>query len=93
MLLGDPSRRLMFGLALLVLTAAALLWIEWRVRRQGDSYLSHRTARGLAMSFAPIGVGIMISAPWGLLGVVVFGAVAFAVCGAGVLVMLSRGAA
>lgn len=93
MLLGDPSRRLMFGLALLVLTGAALLWIEWRVRRLGDAYMSHRTARALAGSFAPIGVGIMISAVWGLLGVVVFMAVAFIVCGGGVLVMLLRGTA
>ena len=93
LLLGDPSRRIMFGLALLVLTGAALLWIELRVRRLGDSYLSHWTARGLAMSFAPIGVGIMISAVWGGLGVVVFMAVAFIVCGGGVLVMLLHGRA
>ena len=91
MFLGDPSRRFIFGLALLVLTGAALLGIEWRVRRLRDSYMSHRTARALGMSFAPIGVAIMISAVWGVLGVVVFMAVAFTVCGGGVLVMLLRG--
>jgi hypothetical protein len=89
-LLGDPSRRLAFGLALLVLTGAALLWVEWRIRRFGDAYRSHRTPRALAMSFAPVGVGIMISAVWGVLGVVVFVAVAVTVCGGGVVVMLLR---
>jgi hypothetical protein len=45
------------------------------------------------MSFAPVGVGIMISAVWGGLGVVVFMAVAITAWGGGVLVMLLRGRA
>lgn len=91
MLLGDPSRRFLFGMTLLGLAGGTLLWIDWRVRRAGDSYLSHRGALAFGVSLAPVGVGILFSAAWGLFGVLVFLAAAVAVCGAAVVAMFLRG--
>jgi hypothetical protein len=47
MLLGDPIRRLAFGLTLLLL-AGALIWLRWHARRPGNSSLDHRARLGLA---------------------------------------------
>jgi hypothetical protein len=91
MLLGDPVRRLAFGLTLLLL-AGALIWLRWHARRPGDSYLDHRTALAVTLSLAPVGLGVVFSAFWGLLGAVVFLVTAMAVCGVGVVVMFVRGA-
>ena len=91
LLLGDPARRMAFGLVLLVASAALLAWVEGRVRRRGETYLDHREALALGAAVAPIGAVVMISAPWGLLGAGVFLAVAIVVCGVGAVVMLLRG--
>ncbi len=89
-LLGDPARRMTFGFALFVSAVAVLIWVESRVRRRGETYLDHREAAAFGVSVAPIGTAVMMSAPWGLMGAVVFVAVAIVVCGLGVLVMLLR---
>jgi hypothetical protein len=88
MLLGDPIRRLAFGLTLLLL-AGALIWLRWHARRPGDSSLDHRARLGLAL--APVGLGVVFSAFWGLAGVIVFMVAAMAVSGVGVVVMFVRG--
>lgn len=92
LLLGDSARRLAFGLVLLLVASALLVWVEARVRRRGETYLDHREALALGAAFAPIGVAVMISAPWGPLGPAVFVAVAIVFCGLGAVVMLLRGA-
>ena len=63
LLLGDPSRRMAFGLLLFVLASAVLAWVEWRARRRGETYLDHCEVLALGASFAPVGVAVMISAP------------------------------
>jgi hypothetical protein len=92
MLLGDPLRRLAFGLTLLLLAAVGPIWLRWRARRPGDSSLAHQAAQGLAVSLSSVGLGVVFSAFWGLPGVIVFLVVAMAVCGVGVVVMFVRGA-
>ena len=92
LLLGDPSGRMGYGLGLFVLASAVLVWVEWRVRRRGETYLDHRETLALGAAFAPVGVAVMISAPWGLLGAAVFVVVAMVACGIGAVVMLMRGA-
>jgi len=92
LLLADPSRRLAFGLALLLLAGVGVTWLRWHARRPGDSHLDHRTALSLTLALVPVGLGVVFSAFWGLLGVIVFLVVAMAVCGVGALVMFVRGA-
>jgi len=92
LLLGDPTRRFAFGLALLFIAGLSLGLAGRRSRRSGDSLLTQRTEVGVALSLAPVGLGIVFSAFWGLLGAIVFLGIAIAVCGIGVLVMLARGA-
>jgi hypothetical protein len=87
LLLGDPARRFAFGLTLAVLASITLAWVEWRVRRRGETYLAHRAMLAFGAAFAPIGVAVMISVPWGLLGVAIFTAVAMVAFGIGVLAM------
>jgi hypothetical protein len=41
---------------------------------------------------APVGVGVVFSAFWGVLGAIVFLTVAMVVCGVGMVVTLGRGA-
>ena len=91
-LLGDPVRRLAFGLTLLLLAGVGVIWLHVRARRRGDSILVNRAALVLAVSLAPIGLGVIFSAFWGLPGVIVFLVVAMAVAGIGVVVMFLRGA-
>jgi MFS family permease len=91
-LLGEPIRRLALGLILLLLAGVGVIWLTWRARRRGDAYVAHRAALGLAVSLAPIGLGVIFSGFWGLPGVIVFLVVAMAVAGIGVVVMLVRGA-
>ena len=91
-LLGDPLRQLVFGLTLLLVAGIGVVWLRWSGRRPGDSYLDHRTALSLTLSVAPVGLGVVFSAFWGLLGVVVFLVTAIALCGVGVLVTFVRGA-
>jgi hypothetical protein len=91
-LLGDPIRQLAFGLTLLLFAGVGSVWLRWCARRPGDSYLDHRTALSLTLSVAPVGLGVVFSAFWGLLGVIVFLVVAMALCGVGVLVTFVRGA-
>jgi uncharacterized membrane protein YqjE len=91
LLLGDEVRRAAFGATLIVLASIALGCVEWRVRRSGSSYLDHRGACALGMTLAPIGVALVLSAQWGLLGAAVFVGVAIAVCGVGVVALLVRG--
>ena len=91
MLLGDPTRRLAFGLTLLLLAGVGPIWLRWHARRLGDSYVAHRAALGLAVPLSSVGLGVVFSAFWGLLGVVVFLVVAMAVSGVGVVVMFVRG--
>ena len=92
MLLGDPIRRLAFGLALLLLAGVGVVWRRWHARRPGDSSFAHRAALGLAVSLSSVGLGVVFSALWGLPGVIVFLVVAMAVSGVGVVVMIVRGA-
>lgn len=91
-LLGDPVRRLAFGLTLLLLAGVGAIWMRWHARRHGDSYLANRAVPGLAISLAPVGLGVVFSAFWGLPGVIVFLVVAMAVFGVGVVVMFVRAA-
>ncbi len=93
LLLGDPARRAAFGLALLALGGATLSWVEWEVRRRDRSYLDHHAALAFGVTCAPIGIAVLLSAPFGLVGAGVFLAVAMVVCGVGAVVMLARGAA
>jgi hypothetical protein len=93
LLLGDPARRAAFGLALLALSGAALTWVEWEVRRRDRSYLDHHAVLAFGATCAPIGIAVLLSAPFGLVGAGVFLAVAIAACGVGAFVMLVRGAA
>ena len=90
MLLGDPVRRLAFGLTLLLLAGVGVIWLRWHARRPGDSYLDHRTALAVTLPLAPVGLGVVFSAFWGLPGVIVFLVVAMAVSGVGVVVMFVR---
>jgi fatty-acid desaturase len=91
-LLGDPIRQFAFGLTLLLFAGVGVIWLRWHAHRPGDSYLDHRTALGLTLALVPVGLGVVFSAFWGLLGVIVFLVVAMAVCGVGVLVTFVRGA-
>jgi hypothetical protein len=91
-LLGDPIRQLAVGVTLLLVAGVGVIWLRWHARRPGDSYLDHRTALALTLALAPVGLGVVFSAFWGLLGVIVFLVVAMAVCGVGVLVTFVRGA-
>lgn len=90
LLLGDPARRIAFGLVVLLMASAALVWLEWRVRSRRATYHDHQAILALGASFAPIGVAIAISGPWGLVGAALFTTVAMVICGAGVVVMLLR---
>jgi hypothetical protein len=91
LLFGDPMRRFVFGSTLLLIAGLAAVAAWWRHRRSGHSLLPPQVTLRIALSFAPVGIGIVFSAFWGLLGALAFFAVAVAVCGVGVLVTLVRG--
>lgn len=91
-LLGDPTRRLVFGLTLLLLAGVGVIWLRWHARRVRDSFVADRDALRLALPLSSVGLGVVFSAFWGLPGVIAFLVVAMAVSGAGVVVMFVRGA-
>jgi hypothetical protein len=92
MLLGDPTRRLVVGLTLLLLAGVGVIWLRWHARRVRDSFVADRDALRLAVPLSSVGLMVVFSAFWGLLGAVVFLVTAMAVCGVGVVVMFVRGA-
>jgi hypothetical protein len=91
LLFGDPMRRFAFGSTLLLIAGLAAVAAWWRHRRLGRPLLPQQVTLRIALSVAPVGPGIVFSAFWGLLGALVFFAVAVGVCGVGMLVMLARG--
>ena len=90
LLLGDPMRRFAFGLALLLIAGLILILADRRAHRARASILTQRTAIAVALSMAPVGVGVVFSAFWGVLGAIVFLTVAMVVCGVGMVVTLGR---
>ena len=92
MLLGDPTRRLVVGLTLLLLAGVGVIWLRWHARRVRDSFVADRDALRLAVPLSSVGLMVVFSAFWGLLGAVVFLVTAMAVSGVGVVVMFVRGA-
>jgi hypothetical protein len=92
LLLGDPMRRFAFGLALLLIAGLILILADGRAHRARTSILTQRTAIAVALSMASVGVGVVFSAFWGVLGAIVFLTVAMVVCGVGMVVTLGRGA-
>ena len=92
LLLGDPARRMAYGLVLLRSRPPSSCGSSGGSAVAGETYLDHREALALGAAFAPVGVAVMISAPWGLLGAAVFVVVAMVACGIGAVVMLMRGA-
>lgn len=90
-LLGDPLRRLLFGLSLLLLAALGIGLAHRAARRTGKSLRVQQTGVRVAVTVTPVALGIVFSAFWGLLGAIVFTGVAIAVFGIGVVVLLVRG--
>jgi hypothetical protein len=90
LLFGDPSRRLATGLTVLLVAAIAAVVAVRRARRSGLRWIPQRGILGVTLLLTPYGIGLIFSAVWDGIGVVVFMLVAMAICGVVALVSFAR---
>ncbi|HEY6012818.1 MAG TPA: hypothetical protein VIU37_02385 [Candidatus Limnocylindrales bacterium] len=90
LLFGDSSRRLATGLTLLLVAAIAAVVAARRARRSGLRWVPQRGLLGVTLLLTPYGIGLILSAIWDGIGVVVFMVVAMAICGVVAMVSYAR---
>ncbi|MGZ8513871.1 MAG: hypothetical protein ACXW4H_02240 [Candidatus Limnocylindrales bacterium] len=91
LLFGDPIRRLATGLTLLIVAAIAAIAAVRRARRSGSRWIPQRGVLGVTLLLTPYGIGLIFSAVWDGVGVIVLAVVAMAMCGLVALNSFARG--